>query len=179
MAKTFMVLASIIFTLAQYGVNDLPSGWDIDPNQIEGRILPAIATDPNLPRPDPADPNTWLVPIGQYRRTAATNKWVSHVKWVTTSTSDGVFVHCDPNTGVAVEWDLIGWSPPGPWYKVVDVVSWRGQSGETKTQRYTVVGVGIIPADAEPRFQFDKFRRWRQDFRLSLETWGRYCIHWF
>jgi hypothetical protein len=144
------IAAIIVVLLASYSVDDLPSGWDIDPNQIQGTILPAVATDPNEARPDPTDPNTWLVPIGRYERIAPTNKWVAHVKWVSTSTSDTVTTHADPNTGVPIEWRLIGWSPPGPWYKIVDVVSWRGQSGETKTRRYTVVGVGIIPDDAEP-----------------------------
>jgi hypothetical protein len=145
-----LVLVLAVSAWARYNISDLPSGWDIDPNQIQGQILPAVPTDPNLPRPDPNDLTTWLVPIGRYERIAPTNKWVARVAWIATSTSDSVSTHADPNTGPTIEWRLIGWSPPGPWYKVVEVISWRGASGQTKSKRYTIVGVGIIPDHAEP-----------------------------
>lgn len=134
-----------------YTSADLPAGWGIDPNRIQGVLLPAVSTDPaGVNDPDPALLTTWLAPIGAWRREAPTNRWVSHATWVGTQTSDTVEVHYHADLGYSERWVLDGWARPGPNYKVLDVHSFRGWSGQTKAQRVTVVVVGVIPDDAFP-----------------------------
>jgi len=145
-----MIVTFLAFCGACHGYefSDLPTGWGIDPNQIEGEILPLVATDPNTGQPDPADPNTWMAPVGDFIRQAPTSKWIARLVWVATNTSDFIGLYHDIDKGWSTHWILDGWLKPGPNYKVIDAVSFRGWSGQEKTQRVTVVGIGVIPADA-------------------------------
>jgi hypothetical protein len=91
-----------------------------------------------------------LQPIGDFLRDAETNKWVSRIEWVSTNTSDSVFVFHDPNTGSSTNWILDGWVLPGLNYKVMDAYTWKGRSGTERKERFTVFTIGYVPVDVFP-----------------------------
>jgi hypothetical protein len=136
-----------------YSVADLPSGWSFDPSQIEGVLLPAVF-DPNLA---PNDPNLWLVPCGLLERQGVTNDWVKEIRPVrvvgTIPAGVAVFISHDPQSKKSLTWRVDVWSIPGPWYIVLDAVSQPGKNGQSKVQRYTVVGAGYVPDDYVPLLQ--------------------------
>lgn len=130
---------------AAYTVDDLPSGWGIDPNRVEGRLLSAYAG--GLPG---GDPNTWLMPIGDFERSGTTNGWVARLQWVSTGTSDSLTLSHDADTGMSTSWGLDGWVKPGVNYKVFDAFSWPVWTLFVPRLRYTVVVVGVAPEGTEP-----------------------------
>lgn len=129
---------------AAYSVSDLPVGWDWDVGRVQGEILPPVASG------EASDPNTWLVPMGQFVREGLTNQYVSEIRVIETSASVGVFLRSNEETKLSESWEVQGWSISGPWYIVVEAVSPRGKNGQVKTRRYTIVGAGYMPDDGEP-----------------------------
>jgi hypothetical protein len=128
-----------------YVLADLPAGWGIDPNQIQGTILSARSGTPAA-----SDPNTWLMEIGDFVRVGNTNGWVAGLGWVSTNTSDSLVLHTDPDRGYSTTWELDGWIRPGPNYKVIDAWSWPTWGLFVPRSRYTVVVVGVTPPGTEP-----------------------------
>lgn len=141
----FIVAAALASSCSAYQVSDLPAGWGIDPNQIHGTLLPAYAGSPAAD-----DPNTWLMEVGDFRREGTTNQWVASLAWVSTGTSDSLELHHDIDTGYSQSWVLDGWVKPGPNYKVIDAVSWPIWTLFVPRARYTIVVIGVPPADALP-----------------------------
>lgn len=135
---------SFVNAACAYTFQDLPVGWPWDPLEIQGTILPAV------PNGAAGDLDTWLRPIGEFDRVAVTNQYVSEIRVVSNTASVGVFLQTDPDKKTSITWTVEGWSTPGCWYVVVDAVSPAGKSGQTKTQRYTLVGAGYVPDDAVP-----------------------------
>jgi hypothetical protein len=134
-----------------YTVADLPPGWGIDANEVDGTLLPAYGADANGVKPDGSDPKTWLMEVGAFERIGKTNGWVAGLRFISSEppVSSGLFVFSDPNTGFSTTWTLDGWVRPGPNYKVIEAWSWPMWNLIIPRTRYTIVVVGVTPAGTE------------------------------
>lgn len=148
MKNLVILIASMILaaSCSAYQVSDLPAGWGIDPNQVEGTLLPAYSG--GLPADDP---NTWLMPIGSFTRTGGTNGWVAGLSFVSANppASSSLSLHHDPDYGFSTTWQLDGWVRPGPNYLMIDAWSWPMWSLIVPRTRYTIVVVGVAPEGTE------------------------------
>lgn len=142
---TVLLIAATTNTACAYSVSDLPAGWGIDPNQIQGTLLPAYAGTP-----PGADPNTWIMDVGDFVRDGTTNGWVASLHWISTGTSDSLQLNQHIDTGKSTNWILDAWVRPGVNYKTFEAWSWPTRKGVVKKQVYTVVVIGVAPDDAFP-----------------------------
>jgi hypothetical protein len=133
-------------TSLSYTVDDLPSD-KFDPSKIDGEVLSFYGPS------EEQDPALWTVLMGGVHREGFTNDYVSSIKVISSEVSTNISLQSDPETGKSTTWIIESWIKPGPNYIVVEAVGFEKADGTIPTKRYTLVGYGVMPDNAEPELR--------------------------